>query len=85
MAVLDGCLAYVLPQTSHKDGARSQTGLPSFDIGYAELWQNLLRDYRLEVTQLRMESDAEAVDWYLHVNLDISNFYFSSLGSVTFG
>lgn len=48
----------------HVDAARSHPRLPSFDAGDAERWQDWLQDQQLEVMQVWMEDDAQAVDIY---------------------
>lgn len=52
------------PLVMHAGGARSHPGLPSFDAGDAERWQTWLQEQRLEVMQVWMEDDAQAVEIY---------------------
>ena len=52
------------PLVTHACGARSHPGLPSFDAGDAERWQTWLQEQRLEVMQVWMEDDAQAVEIY---------------------
>jgi len=52
------------PMIQHVGGARCHPGLPSFEVGDAERWKNWLREQRLEVMQVWMEDDAQAVAVY---------------------
>lgn len=52
------------PLIQRVGGARSHPGLPVFDAGDVERWQNWLQEQRLEVMQVWMEDDAQAEDVY---------------------
>ncbi|MDO8039549.1 hypothetical protein O3298_10900 [Janthinobacterium sp. SUN137] len=52
------------PLIPHFGGTRSHPDLPSFEPGDVERWQNWLQEQRLEVMQVWMEDDAEALDIY---------------------
>lgn len=52
------------PLIPHAGGARSHPGLPSFESDDAERWENWLHEQRLEVMQVWMEDDAQAMDEY---------------------
>ena len=61
---MDALPIIAAPLIPHVGGARSHPRLPSFDAGDAERWQDWLQDQQLEVMQLWMEDDAQAVDIY---------------------
>lgn len=61
---MDALQITAAPLVPHVGGARSHPGLPSFETGDAERWQNWLQEQRLEVMQVWMEDDAQAEDNY---------------------
>lgn len=61
---MDDLIIIAAPLIPHVGGARSHPGLPSFDAGDAERWQNWLHEQQLEVMQVWMDDDAQAVDIY---------------------
>lgn len=58
---MDALAITAAPLIPHVGGARSHPGLPSFDSGDTERWQPWLHEQRLEVMQVWMEDDAQAL------------------------
>ena len=62
---MDALQITAAPLVPHVGGARSHPGLPSFEKGDAERWQNWLQEHCLEVMRVWVEDDARAVDSYM--------------------